>query len=67
MTPEEDAAFVKALTEAIRMGRIRAESGVWVAGFKTRGFPTAMAGASLCATMLSGWLNGVMAEMAFSG
>ena len=38
-----------------------AESGVWLAGFSTTGQPAAIAGASLCATRLSGKLNGLIA------
>ena len=38
----------------------RAESGVCVAGFRTTGHPAASAGASLCATRLSGKLNGLI-------
>ena len=37
------------------------ENGVWLAGFSTTGQPAAMAGATLCATRLSGKLNGAMA------
>ena len=37
------------------------ESGVWDAGFSTTGQPAAIAGASLCATRLSGKLNGLIA------
>ena len=40
-------------------------SGVSSVGFSTTQLLVAKAGASLCATMLSGWLNGVIAEMAF--
>ena len=36
-------------------------NGVVVAGFRTTLFPAASAGATLCATVLSGELNGVMA------
>ena len=39
------------------------ESGVFVAGFTTRAFPAAIAGATLCATRFIGKLNGVMAPM----
>ena len=42
-------------------------SGVSSVGFSTTQLLVAKAGASLCATMLSGWLKGVMAEMALSG
>ena len=38
-----------------------AESGVWLAGFRTTAQPAASAGASLCATRLSGKLNGLIA------
>ena len=38
-----------------------AESGVWPAGFSTTAQPAASAGATLCATRLSGKLKGVMA------
>ena len=38
-----------------------AESGVAVAGFSTTGQPAASAGASLCATRLSGKLKGLIA------
>ena len=38
-----------------------AESGVCDAGFSTTGQPAAIAGASLCATRLSGKLNGLIA------
>ena len=38
-----------------------AESGVCAAGFRTTAHPAASAGASLCATRLSGKLNGVIA------
>src|SRR6266700_8209415 len=41
--------------------RRSAESGVWLAGFSTTGQPAASAGASLCATRLSGKLNGLIA------
>ena len=37
--------------------------GVSSVGFSTMRLLVAMAGAILCATMLSGWLNGVMAEI----
>ena len=42
-------------------------SGVSSVGFSTTQLLVAKAGANLCATMFSGWLNGVIAEMAFSG
>ena len=38
-------------------------SGVSSVGFSTTRLLVAIAGAILCATMLSGWLNGVMAEI----
>ena len=38
-----------------------AESGVWLAGLRTTAQPAASAGASLCATRLSGKLNGEIA------
>ena len=41
--------------------RARALYGVWPAGFSTTAQPAAIAGASLCATRLSGKLNGLMA------
>ena len=47
--------------------RNSAVSGVSSVGFSTTQLLVAKAGASLCATMLSGWLNGVIAEMALSG
>ncbi len=47
--------------------RNSAVSGVSSVGFSTTQLLVAKAGASLCATMLSGWLNGVIAEIAFSG
>ena len=37
-----------------------AVSGVFSDGFKITGVPTAMAGAILCNTWFSGWLNGVI-------
>ncbi len=37
------------------------ENGVWLAGFSTTAQPAAIAGPSLCATRLSGKLNGEMA------
>ena len=40
---------------------ISAESGVWLAGLSTTAQPAASAGASLCATRLSGKLNGEIA------
>ena len=39
---------------------INAPSGVFAAGLSTNGQPAAIAGATLCATRLSGKLNGVM-------
>ena len=39
----------------------RAERGVWLAGLRTTAHPAAKAGASLCATRLSGKLNGLIA------
>ena len=39
---------------------ISAPSGVFAAGLSTNGQPAAIAGATLCATRLSGKLNGVM-------
>ena len=41
--------------------------GVTSVCLQTRQLLVAMAGATLCATMLSGWLNGVIAEIAVSG
>ena len=41
--------------------RAMADSGVCDAGFSTTGHPAAIAGASLCATRLSGKLNGLIA------
>ncbi len=41
-----------------------AVSGVFSVGFNTIRLLVAIAGATLCATWLSGWLNGVMAEIA---
>ena len=41
--------------------RSSAESGVWDAGFSTTAHPAASAGAILCATRLSGKLNGLIA------
>ena len=38
-----------------------ADSGVWLAGLSTTAHPAASAGASLCATRLSGKLNGLIA------
>src|SRR3954453_6723075 len=38
-----------------------ADSGVWLAGFRTTAQPAARAGASLCATRLSGKLKGLIA------
>ena len=45
----------------------RAVIGVSSVGLTTMQLLVAMAGATLCDTMLSGWLNGVMAEIAVSG
>ncbi len=42
---------------------VSAERGVWLAGFNTTGHPAAIAGASLCATRLSGKLNGLIAPI----
>lgn len=39
--------------------RMSAESGVLLAGFNTKGHPTAIAGATLCATRLSGKFHGL--------
>lgn len=39
---------------------ISAPNGVLAAGLSTKGQPAAIAGATLCATRLSGKLNGVM-------
>jgi hypothetical protein len=39
---------------------ISAPIGVFAAGLSTNGQPAAIAGATLCATRLSGKLNGVM-------
>jgi hypothetical protein len=44
-----------------------AVSGVCSVGLTTMQLLVAIAGAILWATMLSGWLNGVMAEMAVRG
>ena len=44
--------------------RISAASGVFSVGFSTMRLLVATAGATLWATWLSGWLNGVMAEIA---
>ena len=41
--------------------RVSAESGVWLAGLRTTAQPAASAGAILCATRLSGKLNGLIA------
>ena len=41
----------------------RAESGVFSVGFSTMRLLVAIAGATLCATWFSGWLNGVIAEI----
>ncbi|MNL40623.1 hypothetical protein D3C87_1629860 [compost metagenome] len=41
--------------------------GVSSVGFSTTQLLVAIAGATLCATMLSGWLKGVIAEIALSG
>ena len=43
------------------------QSGVWGAGFSTIGHPAAIAGATLCATRLSGKLNGVIPAIGPSG
>ena len=44
-----------------------ATSGVLLDGLSSTGTPAAIAGASLCATWLSGWLNGVIAATRPSG
>ena len=44
-----------------------AGSGVLLDGFSSTGTPAASAGASLCATWLSGWLNGVIAATRLRG
>ena len=41
-----------------------AVSGVFSVGFSTMRLLVAIAGATLCATLFSGWLNGVIAEIA---
>ncbi len=43
------------------------ESGVWLAGRSTIGFPAASAGATLCETRLSGKLKGVIPATGPSG
>ena len=51
-----------------RISAIRsAPMGVFDAGFRTNGQPTAIAGATLCATRLSGKLNGVIAATTPTG
>ena len=40
-----------------------ADSGVFSVGFSTIRLLVAIAGATLCATWFSGWLNGVIAEI----
>ena len=53
------------LTPMLRLaGLIRAASGVFSVGFTTMRLLVATAGATLWITWLSGWLNGVMAEIA---
>ena len=47
--------------------RMRAVSGVSSVGFSTMQLPVATEGATLWAGMLSGWLKGVMAEIAVKG
>src|SRR3546814_12807318 len=47
--------------------RMSAVMGVSSVGFTTMQLLVATEGATLCATILSGWLNGVMAEIAVSG
>ena len=42
-------------------------SGVFSDGLSTIGAPAAIAGATLCATWLSGWLNGVIAATRRTG
>ena len=44
-----------------------AVNGVLSDGFSSTGAPAAIAGASLCATWLSGWLNGVIAATSDTG
>ena len=41
-----------------------ADSGVFSVGFSTIRLLVAIDGATLCATWFSGWLNGVIAEIA---
>ena len=47
--------------------RVIAVSGVSSDGLQTMQLLVAIDGAILCATMFSGWLNGVMAEIARTG
>lgn len=55
----ENAPFGR-LVSASTSAMINAPTGVFAAGFSTNGQPAAIAGATLCATRLSGKLNGVM-------
>ena len=48
------------ITAAEVQAVINAPTGVFAAGLRMKGHPAAIAGATLCATRLSGKLNGVM-------
>ena len=58
-TTTENAPLGRSVSASIS-AMISAPIGVFSAGLSTNGQPAAIAGATLCATRLSGKLNGVM-------